>query len=87
MRRARREIDEVIAQLKAKTAAIATESARAVSTGETGAVRSDARAAIDMVGKRFLEPVEAPATETPPGTRTRAWAIGSWWPGSASKAW
>ena len=67
VRRARREIDEVIAQLKAKTAAIATESPRAVSTGETGAARSDARAAIDMVGKRFLEPVEAPATETPPG--------------------
>src|SRR4029077_634071 len=36
VRRARREIDEVIADLKTKTAAIAAESARAVSTGETG---------------------------------------------------
>jgi len=53
--------------LKAKTAAIATESLRAVSTGETGAVRSDARAAVDMVGKRFLEPIAPPPGEAPPG--------------------
>jgi len=64
VRRARREIDEVIAQLKAKTAAISSSRAHAVSTGETGAVRSDARAAVDTVVKRFLEPVEAPAAET-----------------------
>ena len=63
VRRARREIDEVIAQLKAKTAAISSSRAHAVSTGETGAVRSDARAAIDTVVKRFLEPVEAPTAE------------------------
>ena len=67
VRRARREIDEVIAQLKAKTAAIATERTRTVSTGETGAVRSDARAAVDTVVKRFLEPVEALAAQAPPG--------------------
>jgi DNA mismatch repair protein MutS2 len=67
VRRARCEIDDIIAQLKAKTATIATESLRTVSTGETGAVRSDARAAIDMVGKRFLEPIAPPPGETPPG--------------------
>jgi DNA mismatch repair protein MutS2 len=67
VRRARGEIDDVIAQLKAKTAAIAAESARAVSTGETGAARSDARTAVDTVMKRFLEPVEVLATSAPAG--------------------
>src|SRR5206468_3335061 len=58
VREARREIDNVIAGLKAKTVAIAREAAQhPVSTGETGAARSDARAAIDSVAKRFLEPV------------------------------
>ncbi|HEY4956442.1 MAG TPA: hypothetical protein VII31_01390, partial [Caldimonas sp.] len=43
VRRARKEIDDVIAELKAKTAAIAS-APRLVSTGDTGAARSDARA-------------------------------------------
>jgi DNA mismatch repair protein MutS2 len=58
LRQARREIDDVIADLKAKTAAIAEEAGRqtvAVSTGDTGAIRSDARAAVESVGKRFLD--------------------------------
>ena len=67
VRRARSEIDDVIAQLKAKTAAIASASTRGVSTGETGAVRSDARTAVDTVMKRFLEPVEALAPPAPAG--------------------
>lgn len=71
VRRARCEIDEIIAQLKAKTAAIATENARTVSTGETGTVRGDARAAVDSVGKRFLEPAETPAPETVSGHAPR----------------
>src|SRR5919106_628282 len=57
LRRARREIDEVIAQLKAKTAAIAEEAGRqaaAVSTGEAGMARSDARAAVESVARSFL---------------------------------
>jgi DNA mismatch repair protein MutS2 len=66
VRRARGEIDEIIAQLKARTAAIAAEGLRAVSTGETGAARSDARAAIDLVSKRFREAVEPPPQEAPP---------------------
>jgi DNA mismatch repair protein MutS2 len=59
LRRARREIDEVIEQLKAKTAAIAEEAGRqaaAVSTGEAGMARSDARAAVESVARSFLEP-------------------------------
>jgi DNA mismatch repair protein MutS2 len=57
LRQARREIDDVIAELKAKTAAIAQEAARqTVTTGETGAARGDARAAVDSVVQRFKEP-------------------------------
>jgi DNA mismatch repair protein MutS2 len=51
VRRARREIDDVIAELKAKTAAIAS-APRLVSTGQTGGVRSDARGAVDEVVRR-----------------------------------
>ena len=60
VRLARREIDLVIADLKTRTHAIAQEAVRqAVTTGDTGLVRSDARAAVDSVVKRFLEPIEA----------------------------
>src|SRR5438034_583170 len=55
LRQARREIDDVITELKAKTAAIAQEAARTVSTGDTGAARSDARAALESVARRFSE--------------------------------
>jgi DNA mismatch repair protein MutS2 len=65
VRQARREIDDVIAGLKAKTTAIAHEAQAGVRsmvpTGETGGARSDARAAVDSVVKRYLEPVETPA--------------------------
>ncbi len=53
VRRARKEIDDVIAELKAKAAAIAS-APRLVSTGDTGAVRSDARAAVEEVARRTL---------------------------------
>jgi DNA mismatch repair protein MutS2 len=53
VRRARKEIDDVIAELKAKTAAIAS-APRLVSTGDTGTARGDARAAVDNVAKRVL---------------------------------
>jgi DNA mismatch repair protein MutS2 len=58
VRQARQEIDDVVAQLKTKTTAIAQDVRQPISTGETGAVRSDARAAVDTVVKRFLEPEE-----------------------------
>jgi DNA mismatch repair protein MutS2 len=56
VRQARRDIDEVIAALKAKAGAMAQEAARQpVSTGETGAARGDARAAVDHVVRKVLE--------------------------------
>jgi DNA mismatch repair protein MutS2 len=55
VRQARREIDDVIAELKTKTAAIAHEAGRqAVSTGDTGTARGDARAAVESVAQRVL---------------------------------
>jgi DNA mismatch repair protein MutS2 len=68
LRQARREIDDVIEQLKAKTTAIAETAGRqaaAVSTGDTGTARSDARAAVEAVARKFLEP-EAGAKGEPP---------------------
>ena len=72
VRRARREIDDVIAGLKTKTTTIAraaqSSMTQTVSTGETGAARSDARAALDSVVERFLAPVsEAPEPASNPG--------------------
>src|SRR5438094_7440423 len=63
VRQARKEIDDVIAELKAKTAAIAN-APRLVSTGETGTARADARAAVENVAKRILtgEPTDQAAT-------------------------
>ena len=52
-RQARKQIDEVIAELKARAAAIAA-APRLVSTGETGAARTDARAAVDAIAARIL---------------------------------
>ncbi len=54
VRQARKEIDDVVAQMKAKAAAMAS-APRLVSTGDTGGVRSDARAAVEGVVKRVLE--------------------------------
>ena len=53
VRQARKEIDDVIAELKAKTAAIAN-APRLVSTGDTGAARSAARDAVETVASRIL---------------------------------
>jgi DNA mismatch repair protein MutS2 len=66
VRQARREIDGVIADLKAKTSAIAREAGRhAVTTGDTGEARGDARAAVDRVVTRLLEPVSPPPVKPP----------------------
>src|SRR2546427_6806851 len=53
VRQARKEIDDVIVELKAKAAAIAN-APRLGSTGETGTARADARAAVENVAKRIL---------------------------------
>jgi DNA mismatch repair protein MutS2 len=73
VRQARREIDDVIAALKAKTTEIAQEAGRhAVTTGDTGAVRGDARAAVDRVVTRLLEPTAvAPALPATGGREPR----------------
>ena len=78
VRNARREIDEVIANLKEKTAAISRDASRhAITTGDTGAVRLDARTAVDAVVKQILDPIdasqgrtEAPAQQSPQGGKT-----------------
>ena len=65
VRQARREIDDVIAELKARTTAMAQDAGRMVPTGETGGARSHARAAVDSVVKRYLEPADGAAPEMP----------------------
>jgi DNA mismatch repair protein MutS2 len=68
VRGARREIDEVIASLKAKATAIAEEASRhPVSTGETGAARTEARAALDAVVQRLTTSPEV--KDAPPAPR------------------
>jgi DNA mismatch repair protein MutS2 len=54
LRQARKDIDDVIAELKAKAAAIAS-APRLVSTGDTGVARSEARAAVDAVAARIMQ--------------------------------
>jgi DNA mismatch repair protein MutS2 len=77
VRQARREIDDVIAGLKSKTDAIAQQAARqTVTTGDTGAARGDARAAVDVVVRKFLD-VETEAKPAPaPPSNGRTPAVG-----------
>jgi DNA mismatch repair protein MutS2 len=66
LRQARRQIDDVVADLKTKTAAIAQDVARqAVTTGDTGAIRAEARAAIDTIVKTITEPAPRDAAREP----------------------
>jgi DNA mismatch repair protein MutS2 len=57
LRDARREIDAVVGALKVRTDAMAAEAerrgARLIPTGETGAARADARAAVDAIAERI----------------------------------
>ena len=70
MREARREIDTVVDALKARASSIAADAdrraARLVPTGDIGAARADARAAIDAVAGRLRESVDHPAPEAAP---------------------
>jgi len=65
LRDARREIDAVVEALKVRTDALAADAERRVAprlvipTGETGAARAEARAAIDAIGERLRAPVHA----------------------------
>src|SRR5439155_9970289 len=59
-------------ELKAKTAAIAEEAGRqVVTTGEAGAVRRDARTAVDEVARRVLEHEEPNASSAAADGHTR----------------
>jgi DNA mismatch repair protein MutS2 len=67
MREARREIDAVVDALKTRTESMAADAerraARLIPTGETGAARAEARAALDSIEERLRAPAVA---ETPP---------------------
>jgi DNA mismatch repair protein MutS2 len=87
LREGRREIDTIIEGLKARTTAMSEQAGRraaaAISTGETGAARSDARTAIEQVVGRLKKgsgsPVQAPAPEQAPispGVRVTVGALG-----------
>jgi DNA mismatch repair protein MutS2 len=71
LRDGRREIETIIEGLKARTAALSDQAARRaaapISTGETGAARADARAAIEQVVGR-LKKDPSPAPSAPPGS-------------------
>ena len=75
LRDARREIDQVVEALKARTESLAADAsrraARLVPTGQTGAARTDARAALDAIGERLRKgdgnpPSSAPAAPQAP---------------------
>jgi DNA mismatch repair protein MutS2 len=90
LRDARREIESIVEGLKAKTGALAAEAERRMAprlipTGETGAARAEARAAIEAIGERLRAdagtpaPAAAPAEPGPPaavGDRVLVGAFG-----------
>jgi DNA mismatch repair protein MutS2 len=67
LRQARRQIDDVIADLKTRTTALAQDAAKqaAVTTGDTGAIRAEARAAVDTIVKTLTEPAAREAAQEP----------------------
>jgi DNA mismatch repair protein MutS2 len=68
LRQARRAIDDVIAGLKAKTDQARPEGTRqTLTTGETGALRTEARQALDAIVEAFAEPAARPARAEPAG--------------------
>jgi len=84
LRDARSEIDRVVAELKQRSAALAADAARAaaqvapLSTGETGTLRADARAALQTIAERVGQDFTS-AVQTEPGAPegvTRRAAIG-----------
>jgi DNA mismatch repair protein MutS2 len=81
LRDARREIDDVVTALKARTDALAAEAERRmaprlVSTGDTGAARADARAAIEAIGNRVRQPSTPAAAPADKSVAARAPSIG-----------
>jgi DNA mismatch repair protein MutS2 len=75
LRDARREIEDVVEALKTRTASLAADAdrraARLIPTGETGAARADARAAIDAIGERLRGRRETAEALPPLATSSR----------------
>ena len=72
LRDARREIDDVVGNLKRRASALATEAARrsptheeTISTGASGAMRAEARAALESVAEQLRHTRAAPAPRSP----------------------
>jgi DNA mismatch repair protein MutS2 len=77
LRAARKQIDHVIAELKTKTSAAARDVERqTVTTGDTGAMRTDARTAVDTIVRTFTEPSAPPQATTPTAPAGIAPSIG-----------
>ncbi len=73
LRQARRAIDGVIADLKTKTEQAAQSGARApLTTGDTGAMRAEARQAIDAIVSKVAEPAAPAAPRAEPAGHTLA---------------
>jgi DNA mismatch repair protein MutS2 len=73
LREAKREIDSVVDALKARTSSIPT--GRLVPTGEIGAVRAEAREALDRIDNKLRDTVVGPPS-SPSGTSARPAALG-----------
>jgi DNA mismatch repair protein MutS2 len=80
LRDARREIDAVVEQLKARTATLASQAehraARLVPTGQTGGARAEARAAIDAIGQKLRSASPSDAAAGAVSTQARAASVG-----------
>jgi DNA mismatch repair protein MutS2 len=81
LRDARREIESIVEGLKAKTGALAAEAERRMAprlipTGETGAARAEARAAIEAIGERLRADAGTPAPAAAPAEPGRPAAVG-----------
>ena len=84
VRQARRDIDQIIAQLKDKSDALLEQAvirgrAAAVSTGDTGAARAEAREAIERIVQQLKEPAQgapAPTLEPVVGARVAIGGLG-----------
>lgn len=65
-REAKKQIEGVIAKLKQKTQLLTDQAARrAVSTGESGAARAEAREAVDAIVERLAKPGGSPGASEP----------------------
>jgi DNA mismatch repair protein MutS2 len=79
VRDARREIDDVVDQLKRQASALVAEAAQGtigpLTTGDTGAVRTGAQRALDEIASRHDPVTPATATATAPGDRATSVAL------------